>query len=187
MNYDGLKLYKKFVKPFRKYNPEKYWKNAGEVQKDESLKKQGVSIVEHILSLEFDTVFELGVGEGRITEPILKNKKISLYDSIDYTPTRIDIIKEKLKSYPQFTVTYGNFQSVNIKKKYDLVLASEVLMHITPKDIKNVIEKMLQISSKYVISIDWLFWYFPYCILGNMCHGSKFSSSTIFFLSLYQL
>lgn len=142
-----------FKKP--KYNPKEYWSNAGRVQKDEILKIQAKAIMKNIADLHFTTVFELGPGEGRITEPILKNKDIIIYDSIDYTPERIEILKEKLKDYEQFNVKYGDFQSMNLVRKYDLVLASEVLMHIKPDEVYDVMKKMVSISDKYVVNIDY--------------------------------
>jgi len=137
------------------YKPKDYWSKAGRVPDNEILKIQGKTIVEHLLKIDFKSVFELGPGEGRITKPILENKDIEYYDAVDYTPLRIEIIREKLKNYLNFNVQYGNFQEIDIDKKYDLVLASEVLMHIKPNDLKDVMKKMVNISNKYIINIDY--------------------------------
>lgn len=138
------------------YEPTHYWDNiAGPFINSKELTRQQKNIMKHIQPLDFASVYEVGVGEGRISKPILDLKNISKYDGSDMSNLRIKIVQEKLKQYPQFNVEYGSFQNVSLHKTYDLVLASEVLMHITPEDIKDVIKKMLIASKKYVINIDY--------------------------------
>ena len=43
----------------------------------------------------------------------------------------------------------------DFKREYDLVIATEVLMHIRPKDIGGVISTMLDLSKKHVINVDY--------------------------------
>ncbi len=129
--------------------------NVGKIPEKESLEKQAELIIKNIPK-DINTVFELGVGEGRITMPILERGNIMTYDGIDYTPERMQIMYDKTNdTYPQFHLSYGKFQDHIFHTKYDLVLASEVLMHIPPKEIEDVITKMIRMSNKYVISIDY--------------------------------
>lgn len=138
------------------YEPIHYWdKIAGPVIKSESLSNQVKNIMAHIQPLDFESVYELGVGEGRISEPILELKNITRYDGSDMSNLRINSIRKKLEHFPQFNVEYGQFQDIHPNRTYDLVLASEVLMHITPEEIKGVIKQMLEMGKKYVINIDY--------------------------------
>lgn len=137
------------------YKPKNYWKKIGAIPNNPRLDTQAKLITEHIIPLPYHSVFEIGVGEGRITEPILKEKVIGRYDGIDLTPERIVIAHDKLSKYPQFNISYSTFQDYIPIHKYDLVMAIEVLMHIQPKDIEAVIEKMFSMSENYVITCDY--------------------------------
>ena len=138
------------------YEPKHYWdKLSGPVIMSDALVEQQETIMSHLDKLDFNTVYEIGVGEGRITEPILKTKDILKYDGSDLAPERIIKVKENLAKYKQFDVRYGQFQDFLIKDKYELVLASEVLMHIKPEELEKVMKKMVDISSKYIVNIDY--------------------------------
>jgi len=138
------------------YEPIHYWdKISGPIIMTENLSNQVKNIMTYIQPLDFESVYELGVGEGRISEPILESKDITRYDGSDLSNLRINTIRKKLKRFPQFNVEYGQFQDIHPNRTYDLVLASEVLMHITPEEIKGVIKQMLEMAEKYVINIDY--------------------------------
>ena len=49
----------------------------------------------------------------------------------------------------------SNIQSFKSDKKYDLVILSEVLMHILPSEIESIIGKLVPLSNKHIINIDW--------------------------------
>ena len=44
---------------------------------------------------------------------------------------------------------------MRLDKEYDLVILSEVLLHILPSDIDTIIKKLLTLSKKHIINIDW--------------------------------
>lgn len=123
-----------------------------------------------------NSVLELGAGTGRMTKIMLEE----LPDITDYTCIDVNIQKELLdidfpnikSNLTEFDITSKNFGLYIEGKKYDLILASEVFMHIKPQDIENVIKKLSKIG-KQIINIDWSFnplesdWCFihPYHIL----------------------
>ena len=43
----------------------------------------------------------------------------------------------------------------NFPNRFDLVIAVECLMHIKPKDLEIVIEKMWKVAKKHIIHIDY--------------------------------
>ena len=49
----------------------------------------------------------------------------------------------------------SDIQSLNLDKKYDLVILSEVLLHILPTEIDSIIKKLITLSKKNIINIDW--------------------------------
>jgi hypothetical protein len=44
---------------------------------------------------------------------------------------------------------------LGLDKEYDLVILSEVLLHILPTDIDSIIKKLITLSKKHIINIDW--------------------------------
>jgi hypothetical protein len=49
----------------------------------------------------------------------------------------------------------SDVNSLQVNKKYDLVIASEVLLHISPSEINEVLNKLINMSNKHVVNIDW--------------------------------
>ena len=108
----------------------------------------------------FSTVIEVGCGFGRITKILLSNfPDIKEYIAVDLSPHQIENAKRYVKKIKngkgntQFIVS--DIQSLQIDKKYDLVIASEVLMHILPSEIEEVMQKLVDISNQHVVNIDW--------------------------------
>ena len=118
------------------------------------LSEQAENIMRHIAELDFRSVFEMGVGEGRIAEPILRTKMIDCYDSCDMTPDRHDVLIRKLADYAQFNTELVSFQQIQVRRKYDLVLAVECLMHVIPRELPGVMRKMADCASKYIVNVD---------------------------------
>ena len=65
-------------------------------------------------------------------------------------------------AFKQLTINLGkkNFynqsiETFNKKKKYDLVFTKGVLIHINPKNLQKVYKKMFELSSKYILTIEY--------------------------------
>jgi ubiquinone/menaquinone biosynthesis C-methylase UbiE len=113
----------------------------------------------HSISPPFSSVLEIGCGFGRITNLILSNfSEIREYIAIDLSPHQINEAEKYvngLRSSRPLRFIVSDIQSLDLKNKYDLVLASEVLMHVLPSDIEHVIGKLVDMSSRHVTDIDW--------------------------------
>ena len=59
----------------------------------------------------------------------------------------------KTKGRLKFIVS--DIQSLELNSKYDLVLAPEVLLHILPSEIYDVIVKLVGWARRHVVNIDW--------------------------------
>jgi len=64
-------------------------------------------------------------------------------------------LKKQGKVIPDIKFIVSNIQSLQVNKKYDLVIASEVLLHVLPSEIKEVVNKLVNMSNKHVVNIDW--------------------------------
>jgi trans-aconitate methyltransferase len=154
------------------YIPHDYWFNRGKTYKKEFRYNKNFELQEkilidyltvHLSSSSFSTVLEVGCGFGRITKLLLSNfPHIREYLAIDLSPDQIENAKELIKpeiepevQVPNITFLVSDIQSFQIQKKYDLVVASEVLMHILPSEIAEVMSKLISMSNEHIVNIDW--------------------------------
>jgi SAM-dependent methyltransferase len=154
------------------YIPHEYWFNHGKTYKKEFRYNKNFELQEKILidylknnvsSSSFSTVLEVGCGFGRITKLLLSNfPHIREYLAIDLSPDQIENANELIKpaietkgQVPNLTFLVSDIQSFQIQKKYDLVMASEVLMHILPSEIEEVMCKVVSMSNQLIVNIDW--------------------------------
>jgi hypothetical protein len=60
----------------------------------------------------------------------------------------------KLSQEVKLDFLVSDIQSLRLDKEYDLVILSEVLLHILPTDIASIIRKLITLSKKHIINID---------------------------------
>ena len=155
----GFGIYKK-IKNLRPYRPIEYWKKRGKVYEKEFVYSKNFHEQEKILldvlkRLSFDSVLECGCGFGRITKLILKNFSISEYHAFDLSSHQINNAQKNCQNFDNVHFDISTIQDFETDKKFDLVLSVEVLLHILPKDINQIITKMVNLSKRDVINLDW--------------------------------
>jgi SAM-dependent methyltransferase len=150
------------------YNPSEYWHERGKIYKknfryDKNKRLQEEFLLAHLnnISESFKSVLELGCGFGRISQLLLTNyPNITEYLALDISPDQIENAKSllastKLPDQVKLDFLVSDIQSLRLDKKYDLVILSEVLLHILPSDIDTIIKKLITLSKKHIINIDW--------------------------------
>ncbi len=151
------------------YNPSEYWHERGKIYKknfryDENKRVQEEFLIAHLnnISGSFKSVLELGCGFGRITQLLLSNyNNITEYLAVDISPDQIENAKSLLSSTKlsnnqvKLNFLVSDIQSLGLDKQYDLVILSEVLLHILPTEIDSIIKKLITLSKKHIINIDW--------------------------------
>src|SRR5919107_5348160 len=147
------------------YNPGEYWTERGKVYKqnfkyDKNFKLQEETLIDYLKAFSFSTVLEVGCGFGRVTRLLLSTfPQIKEYFAFDLSPHQIENAKLNIKDVngakekTEFMVS--DIQSFQSDNKYDLVIASEVFMHVLPSEIKEVIRKLVDYSKEHVCNIDW--------------------------------
>lgn len=164
----GLNRYFKRLrdhKPEEKYDFKNYWSKEGEqyfnnysnMSKDIMIRyeTQADLIIKFLSDLDFNSVCEAGCGFGRITKRILDKFDISKENYLAFDLSSDQIHKTRELIGDRAEIKNCTIEEVDSSRKYDLVLASEVLMHIPHENIKSNISKLIDLSSKYVINIDW--------------------------------
>lgn len=112
-------------------------------------------IIKFLSDLQFDSVCEAGCGFGRITKRIVEKFNIQKekYLAFDVSQDQLNKARELVGDRVEFQ--QSSIEELDTARKYDLVLASEVLMHIPLENIESNLAKLASLSSKYVVNIDW--------------------------------
>jgi ubiquinone/menaquinone biosynthesis C-methylase UbiE len=147
------------------YIPKEYWLERGKVYKQEFQYNKKFKLQEQMLidylkkQVPFSTVLEVGCGFGRITKLLLSNfPEITEYVAVDLSPEQIENAKKYVLGVDKRTALkfiVSDIQSLQLDSKYDLVIAPEVLLHILPSEIKDVIARLEGWSKKNIVNIDW--------------------------------
>jgi SAM-dependent methyltransferase len=148
------------------YIPKEYWLTRGKIymsnfRYNKRFQLQERMLIEYLRTIDFESVLEVGCGFGRITSQVIRNfPRIRDYLAVDLSPDQIRNAQEYIKpvevnSNINLKFIVSEIQSIQVARRFDLVLASEVLMHILPKDISKVITILVQLAKKHVINIDW--------------------------------
>lgn len=148
------------------YAPKKYWLEAGKTYKDlfrynKNFKLQERMLLDCLRSISpFASVFELGCGFGRITRLILSNfPGVKDYVAIDISPDQVEhaktyVMPETAGRDLNLEFVVSDIQSLAETRKFDLVIASEVLLHILPQEVEGVMSKLAGLSREHMINID---------------------------------
>lgn len=141
-----------------------YWRNRGpryfeELQNQPKrlrsrLKDQEDHLVRLLQPFRFNSILEIGCGSGRYTKILYNLYEPKVYTAIDISKEQIENAK-KYVSNDKINFQCAQIQNLSLEEKFDLVFASEVLMHIDSKDIDHVIKKLISFSTNKIISIDW--------------------------------
>ena len=143
------------------YDPTKYWTERGKSYflrdfDTREYKLQEELLISALKSLNFSTVLEAGCGFGRITKLMLQHfNNIESYRAFDLSPDQVNNAKKYIQAPNRVEFFVSDIISILENTKYELVLAVEVLLHVRPNDLKSVTDKLLALSSHYLVHVDW--------------------------------
>lgn len=103
----------------------------------------------------FQTVLEIGCGFGRISNLLLSNfPSIEEYVAIDISPDQLENTKSFVK-YDKIRFVESDIQSLQLDKKYDLVIAVSVFLHVLPSEINQVVARLVSFSKRHIVNVDY--------------------------------
>jgi len=142
------------------YNPEEYWRERGKIyqstfQYTDTFRLQERFLLDALRKLSFSSVLEVGCGFGRITKLLLQSHNIREYTAVDLSHDQIENAKKYVNDQEKVNFVISDIQSFNSDKKFDLVLAAEVLLHIKPEEIGAIVGKLLSFTNHYFVHVDW--------------------------------
>ena len=100
------------------------------------------------------SVLELGIGFGRMTKIVIEELDPIKYVGLDISPHQIENAR-KYVGDRDVAFIEADVMEYECVDKYDLVLASEILLHIRPEHIQKLVDKMCRFSKDRIIHIDW--------------------------------
>lgn len=101
-----------------------------------------------------ERILEVGCGFGRITKLLLELPDVKRIVATDISEDQIKAAKRTIKD-PRVEFRCISVLDLDYSKEFDLVIASEVLMHIPPDRIMRAIRRMEAASKKHIMNIDW--------------------------------
>ena len=104
------------------------------------------------LSGPINSVLDVGCGQGRIAELLLAVFPAAQYVGIDISPSQVFATKAVR---PDGAVYLSRLQDFDDDAGFDLVIASEVLMHVVPGQIQASCDKLRSLARKWVVTVDW--------------------------------
>jgi len=141
-----------------------YWKNRGPryyhkfqnqpKYERNRLKSQEKCVLKLLQGYRFKSILESGCGFGRYTKILFSFFKPDNYVAIDISPEQIRNAKKYLgNDKVKFHCT--RIQDFQSDDRFELIFSAENLMHVGFDDITDVIAKMVSLSTRKIISVDW--------------------------------
>lgn len=130
------------------YDPLTYWRARGQ-----TFAEQELAIVDLLSSLEFESVLDVGCGPGRLASLIRGIRPTATYTGIDVSRHVLRLAEVRWPGGEFVQTTLAGFRPRG--RKWDLVIASEVLMHVPPADLARSVALLRSMSSRHVVTLDW--------------------------------
>ncbi len=118
---------------------------------------QEEALIDYLKTIDppFQTILEVGCGFGRISKLILSNfPGVQEYLAVDISPDQLENARRYVNS-DKIRFRESDIQSLQLDKKYDLVIAVSVLLHILPSEIDQVVSKLVSFSRMHVVNVDY--------------------------------
>lgn len=134
-----------------------YWRANGKYIAGPGAVSDEHKLVESILAamlpnLGAKDVLDVGCGRGRLADLLKRSMPDVAYAGVDIGEAQIAATK---LIRPDGEFYLSRLQDFAPLREWDLVLASEVLMHIPPNDIGAVCDKLKGLARKWIVTIDW--------------------------------
>lgn len=139
------------------FDVDAYWRASGPYIATRSESNEH-KLVEGILTAflpELDPikdVLDVGCGRGRIARILNRALPGAEYTGMDIGDAQIS---HTLTVRPDGEFYLSRLQDFSPLRDWDLVIASEVLMHIPPQDIGAVCDKLKGLARKWIVTVDW--------------------------------
>ncbi len=150
------KVYRAKYAEIKNLNTAKFWNERlsekTNLQNQDGMTKDRIKTAFSFVPKKTERILDIGVGYGFVEELISRNKKIQIFGN-DISPVSVKNLKDRFK---------GKFRKESIykmkypKKSFDAIFALEVLEHVPPSKLFNLLEKIREMLKKkgvFIVSV----------------------------------
>ena len=101
---------------------------------------------------QIQSVLDVGCGQGRLAYWLAEELPQAAYTGMDLAGAQIS---GTMKVRPDGDFYTERLQDFHPDRKWDLVIASEVLLNIKPDEIELACQRLLAVTGKYLLTVDW--------------------------------
>lgn len=101
---------------------------------------------------QIQTVLDVGCGQGRLADWLERELPQAKYSGMDLAEAQLS---GTMAVRPDGSFFLSRLQDFRPDRTWELVIASEVLLHIPPADIERACRNLLDVTGKYLITVDW--------------------------------
>jgi SAM-dependent methyltransferase len=152
-------------KPFV-YDPVPYWTANGphlsppgsDSPEQAAVRVELQLLIEELQEINgpISSVLDVGCGQGRLAAFLLDVLPAAKYSGLDLAESQLKGTLAVRPDAEQFYLsTLQDFDATKHMGQWDLVIASEVLLHIPPFEVEKACNVLKAITGKYLITVDW--------------------------------
>lgn len=144
------------------FDPDAYWTANGsslappgsEGPEQAAVLKELSELIQELQNIngQIQTVIDVGCGQGRLASFLLDELPQAKYTGVDLAEAQL---RGTAAVRPDGSYFLSRLQDFRPGIKWDMVICSEVLLHIPPSDIAVACNNLLDITGKYLITVDW--------------------------------
>lgn len=140
------------------YDPLAYWTDpglhiAGPGRGLREHRRQERALERLLSPLDWTSVLEVGVGAGRITALITRIRPDAAYTGIDIGRSQLETGR---KMRPDGRFIQAALEDFRPADRWDLVVVSEVLMHIVPWRVEDAVRNLIRLARRHVVAVEWV-------------------------------
>ena len=134
-----------------------YWVKRGRKYEQDFKRTPAFDVQEQALlatldGLSFDSILELGCGFGRVTQLLAGRYDVPV-TALDISPDQLAAAALRVPSAEYIESSILGFEPA--PRRWALVIAVEVLMHVPPSEIEATVAKLRELSSALIVTVDY--------------------------------
>ncbi len=140
------------------FDPDLHWTANGPYLASLSVSKEHIATEARIRELlgemgNLRDVLDVGCGQGRLAAVLKDVLPKAKYSGVDLGAAQIEGTRAVR---PDGTFYQSKLQDFQPDRQWDLVLCSEVLMHVPPADIRAVAQTLKAAARRFMLLIEWV-------------------------------
>ena len=140
-------------------DPIGFWRDQGKSfvgfavsQSPEHLEQERV-LTELLVGCDWETVLDVGCGWGRLARLLGRIRPLASYTGLDVGESQINLTRSVRPDAELIHTPLQEFEPGD--RRWDLVLTSEVVMHVPPEQVSAFISRLAGMAARYLVLVEW--------------------------------